>query len=496
MSKKKVGIVIGAVVAAAAITTGGLYWSGILFHKGGNPADKVYVESVATIMGAGIGGTNRFNGVVEPQDSWEVKKDEERTVSEVFVEVGDVVAKGDKLFSYDVEEVELQIEQQKLELEGIDNEISSYNSQIAELQREKATVPAEMQLEYTTQIQELQLSVKQAEYDKKGKQAELEKTEKSIKKSVVTSKIDGVVKTINDTNTGEYDYEYEGSSAYMTILATGDYRVKGTVNEQNIGMLTEDMPVIIRSRVDEDVTWNGTIAKIDTENTVENNNNYYYEEGGDDMLMSTKYPFYVALDAGEDLMLGQHVYIEPDFGQQDVKEGIWLYSYYIVMDEDAQNMEELGTELYDAESVDTEPATEAASMEAYVWVANEDNELEKRTVQLGEYDMDMDMYEIKSGLTEEDMITFPMPGLYEGITTVTNMDEIDYNSPLYQMEDSEMMFEDDMYYDTEMMYEDMYFDTEMMYEDMYFDTEMMEEMYFDTEMMSDEIIGGSAGVMR
>ena len=34
--------------------------------------------------------------------------------------------------------------------------------------------------------------------------------------------------------------------------------------------------------------------------------------------------FYVNLDSSEGLMLGQHVYIEPDEGQDEKKSGIWL----------------------------------------------------------------------------------------------------------------------------------------------------------------------------
>ena len=37
-----------------------------------------------------------------------------------------------------------------------------------------------------------------------------------------------------------------------------------------------------------------------------------------------------SLDSSDGLMLGQHVYIEPDEGQDDNKAGIWLNDYFIV----------------------------------------------------------------------------------------------------------------------------------------------------------------------
>lgn len=33
-------------------------------------------------------------------------------------------------------------------------------------------------------------------------------------------------------------------------------------------------------------------------------------------------------------MLGQHVYVEADYGQGDVKEGLWLDEYYIMQEDD------------------------------------------------------------------------------------------------------------------------------------------------------------------
>lgn len=430
MSKKKVGIIIGAVVLVAAVAAGGLYFSGVLGKGGGSSSDKVYVETVSTIMGSGISGNNRYSGVIEPQESWDVNKDEGRTVAEVFVEVGDEVAEGAQLFSYDVEELDLQLEQQKLELEGIDNEISDYNSQIADLQKEKASAPADQQLDYTTRIQSLQTSIKQSEYNRRSKEAEMEKTKKSMENSVVTSKIAGVVKAINDSDSDEYGNRLP----YMTILATGEYQVKGAVNEQNRGMISEGLPVIVRSRVDEELTWSGSITKLDTENTISNNNNGYYSDSSDEMTTSSKYPFYVALDSMDGLILGQHVYIELDMGLQPAeKEGVWLYSYYIVMD-------------------DGDP---------YVWASNGRDKLEKRVVELGEYDENLDQYEIKSGLTEEDLIAFPMPGLYEGVATVTNPEEVDYDAPLYQQDSTESPVDDEFIYDTEYPMDDEFmYDTE------------------------------------
>ena len=64
----------------------------------------------------------------------------------------------------------------------------------------------------------------------------------------------------------------------------------------------------------------------------------------------------------------------------------------------------------------------------------------------------------------EDYITWPMEGLYEGVTTVTDVSEVDYSSPLYNQDGTEMLD-----YGTEMLD----YGTEMLYENGMYDTEMM-----------------------
>ena len=70
---------------------------------------------------------------------------------------------------------------------------------------------------------------------------------------------------------------------------------------------------------------------------------------------------------------------------------------------------------------------------------------------MGEYDAELDQYQILSGLTEEDYIAWPMEGLYEGVTTVTNIEEENWNYQVEEGVDTDMDMESvgDEYWDTE-----------------------------------------------
>lgn len=121
------------------------------------------------------------------------------------------------------------------------------------------------------------------------------------------------------------------------------------------------------------------------------------DASGDSQTSSTTYPFYVELEQSDGLMLGQHVYIEMDEGQEEKKEGIWLSEFYI-MDADTNS--------------------------PYVWAADENKRLEKRSVVLGQYDENLGEYEIADGLTKKDCIAYPSELLTEGMKTTVSSEII------------------------------------------------------------------------
>lgn len=358
---------------------------GVFVSRGSSSSDGLtaYVDSVSMItgLGSGSGLMNRYSGVVEPQETIQINRNQERKIKELYVKVGDKVEEGTELFAYDTDEISLNLSQAELELERLSASITSLKEQVKLLNSQKASVSTEEKLEYTSQILNTENELKRAEYDVKSKQVEIDQLKSSLENSVVKSTVAGIVKSISENGMDMYGQ----SEAYITLLSTKDYRIKGKVSEQNVWLLQTEQPVIIRSRVDETQTWNGVITSVDLENTESSNNNTsYYGESGES---ATTYPFYIELESAAGLILGQHVYIELDNGQDEVKDGVWLYDYYLVHEDD----------------------------KAYVWVATDKNKLEKREVQLGEFDEEWMRYEIVDGLTMEDYIAFPDERLIEGM---------------------------------------------------------------------------------
>lgn len=390
-SKKIIIGTVAGVTAAAVCVSGVLVWRH--YSRGSDVDGVAYVMPIKDVNSAATTISDlQFSGVVEPQETKEVKLDTSKTVSSIAVQEGDHVNAGDPLFTYDVESMQLELQQGNVEIERMQNEIESNKQQISQLETEKKSASADDKLTYTTQIQSLQTDIAKSEYDIKTKKIELEKLQNTINNATVTAEIAGTVQSLKTTE----QLQSDGTDVLMKIMSDGEFRVKCTISEQNVQSIYKDEAMVLHSRVD-DSSWTGTISEISTEADNSQNNNMYYG-GSDEMTTASKYPFYVTLDSSDGLMLGQHLLVSADTGADESieKTGIWLYSDYVQTDENGKT---------------------------YVWAADKKDRLEKREVEVGQTDDTMGDCEIKSGLSEDDMIAFPSDSYQEGMKTTTNPDE-------------------------------------------------------------------------
>ena len=343
----------------------------------GDSGTAVFVQSVAELAGlGGIAPDDRFAGIVVSENVAEVNRDSDKTIKELLVKAGDDVKKDQVLFSYDTEQLQLTLDKQRLEQEQLEASIENYQRQIADLEKQRKKVKESAQLQYTVQIQSLQVDLKEAELNLQAKEREITKSEDVLDNAEVKSPVDGRVQVINESGT-----DNQGRPApYITIQQSGAYRVKGTLGELQRGGIMEGSRMRIASRTDESIYWLGTVSLVDYENpTQENQNNMYYGMSTDEMTTSSKYPFYIELDGTEGLILGQHVYIMVEKEAGEVT-GIPLSMAFLCYDDEGNS---------------------------YVWAEDSRGKLEKRMVTLGAPNDMMGTVSIIEGLAETDYIAFP-----------------------------------------------------------------------------------------
>lgn len=371
--KTKIIILISVCILIAVI---GIYF---LFPKGSSN-QNIYVQKVSTIIGSSY-TENRYSGVVESSETVDINQDGNKSITDMYVEAGQKVSKGDKLFSYDTTEAANSIAQKKLDIEAQNNEIQAQNNTIADYKAElnKGADKVEIQ----ARINDASYAIRQAQNTIKATQTEIDQLNKQIENSTVVSTIDGIIKEVNrDGGTDESGNQ----KPLISITQTTDFRVKGAISE--MGTISEGTSVIVRSRINEDQIYKGTVTKVETDPQSNSNNNFY---GNDSNESASKYPFYVSLENNKGLMLGQHVYIEADNGQSTKKKGIWLDASFIVSDDNGNS---------------------------YVWVS-EKGKLKKRKVELGKTDEETYTTKIKSGLSVDDYIAWADDSYSEGMKTTT-----------------------------------------------------------------------------
>ncbi len=367
-----------AVLLAAAVTVG-------LSACGAKSGDAVYAQSMRSLNDVGaVGMADRFAGVAVAGRTKEIRKDPSLTVEEILVEEGQLVKAGDVLFTYNNESAALNVEQAKLEIEGMKNKIDAANAQISELTKERSAAASSDKLGYTLEIQGLQADIRETQYNIALKEKELKTLTETAADTQVKSEIDGRVTSVNASGETAED---GSEKPFITIAEIGSLRVKGMINELNRGALNEGDTVTVRSRTDETKTWRGTIQTIDWENAEQGGRSEYDMGGGDEMTTSSRYPFYITVENPDGLIVGQHVYIEPG---ETV--GAWA--------------DELRIPAYFVNDAEENP---------WVWAVNGKDRLEKREIGLGDFDELMGEYAVENGLTPDDYVVFPEETLKAGM---------------------------------------------------------------------------------
>ncbi len=357
--------------------------------EAGSAVNVQQAEHLAAVAQAG----SRFAAMVVSEDVTSINRDSGKSILELYVAVGDEVAAGDKLFTYDSEALELELEKQQLELEKMKNEQLSYAEQLVKLENQLANTWNETEKSrITLEINSLKTTQLENDYAILAKENSITDIQQVLANIDVFSPVDGTIRQIN---------EDDPSQSYITIQQEGAYRVKGKLNELNMGSLFPGMRVRAISRIDSSIAWLGTVASIDTEDPSQYQDPWYggYSDG---MTTSSSYVFYVDLDSTEGLLLGQHLYIEL---LPEEKEGLWIpesFLFDISMDE------------------------ETFEMLAMVWVEGSGGKLEARQVSLGMYDVS-GCYEILSGLSAEDYLADPADPLCAEGASVSRREQSDFS---------------------------------------------------------------------
>ncbi|MDM0970915.1 efflux RND transporter periplasmic adaptor subunit [Clostridium perfringens] len=372
--KKKYIIAIVTVVILAGVGVGSYFLK-----------QSMNKESVATMEIYTVPSTDKVfvNGKIEPEKVENIFLDATKgTVDKVEVENGDVVEKGDTLFTYKNDQVQSQVEQLELQLNSAKNQKEEINKQNAEAKKQLEGLKKaglENQMPQGGQMPNLGQNaggeVSTGSVDEQIKL--LEKQIKALKDKEyykVTAPIGGkVILAESSTNP---------TQPYITV-ESGDYYISGSVNEKDQPKIKEGQEVQI-TILSTNKNINGKISSVGN-TPIDNGASLAAQtgaQGGAGGNMSY-YEVKITPDSQEDLTNGFHVQASVNLDKKPIeipKEAIL--------------------------SVDNEE---------FVF-KNVDGKLVKQVITYSPKEGSEDEVIVSSGLNEEDkIVSNPTPNMKEGM---------------------------------------------------------------------------------
>ncbi|MDK0573006.1 efflux RND transporter periplasmic adaptor subunit [Clostridium perfringens] len=372
--KKKYIIAIVTVVILAGVGVGSYFLK-----------QSMNKESVATMEIYTVPSTDKVfvNGKIEPEKVENIFLDATKgTVDKVEVENGDVVEKGDTLFTYKNDQVQSQVEQLELQLNSAKNQKEEINKQNAEAKKQLEDLKKaglENQMPQGGQMPNLGQNaggeISTGSVDEQIKL--LEKQIKALKDKEyykVTAPIGGkVILAESSTNP---------TQPYITV-ESGDYYISGSVNEKDQPKIKEGQEVQI-TILSTNKNINGKISSVG--NTPIDNGASLAAQTGAQGGVGGNMSYYevkITPDSQEDLTNGFHVQASVNLDKKPIeipKEAIL--------------------------SVDNEE---------FVF-KNVDGKLVKQVITYSPKEGSEDEVIVSSGLNEEDkIVSNPTPNMKEGM---------------------------------------------------------------------------------
>lgn len=238
------------------------------------------------------------------------------------------------------------------------------------------------QSELIEAINEKEYELKKMDLERRQQELQLQSLKETVADGIVYAKIDGVVKTVGDTDGGD-------DGAFMVVTGDDGLYVKGTISEL---LLDEVKPgtIVTANSWETGNTFEAVVTEI-LDYPVEGNS---WGEGNPNV---SYYEYIAYIEDSSALKNGEYVDLAIATNQTDDGEGIYLEKAYV--------REEEG--------------------KSYCMIADENGRLKKQYVVTGKT-VYGSAVEIKSGLTSSDLIAFPYgKNAVEG-ATVTEESEMYY----------------------------------------------------------------------
>ncbi|PLR95933.1 efflux RND transporter periplasmic adaptor subunit [Bacillus sp. T33-2] len=304
--------------------------------------------NVAVIQGKNQGGTDKLkfvkvtekeisntklvSGSVAPGSKETIYADPTRgKVQEIYVQEGQQIEKGQKLFSYDNPELSIQARQLEIDKKMTNLSYEQGKSKIDSLKKEiqkvkaaskaSAAEPLNGQMpegQFQSSVTDLEAQLQEAQYQQRTTELEMEKhklqaeeLQRKQEDLIVYSSIAGIVQTV-DKDAGQNASQTAGDPGkpIIEIASQEPFQVHGTLSELQKAQIQPDQPITITSKAVANKTWKGKIAEVSQYPTSDESGLNGAGATGQSTQNISYYNFKASLNSQDGLSPGYHVAIQ------------------------------------------------------------------------------------------------------------------------------------------------------------------------------------------
>ncbi|MCP1126075.1 efflux RND transporter periplasmic adaptor subunit [Bacillus sp. 3103sda1] len=309
-NKKKKWIVVGIIALIVIVAAINIF---IMKNKGLHK--KVNVNFVE-VTERQLNNTKLVSGQVKPGNIESFYADMTKgKVKDIAVKEGQEVKKGDKLFSYDNEEINLQMQQAEIDQEMASMRYDQGQKKIDSLEQDikkakDSGVGKEALEPLESQLSDLEMTQKAATLEKEKGNLHIEELKKKQGELTVYSNFAGVVQKLDkDATQGSTQAMGGQGKPFLQIASKDPFQVQGTLTELQKSQIQKDQTVTVTAKAAPKKKWTGKITEVSEYPTSADVNTQAMTgaEAGQNM---SYYTYKATLDSQDGLSPGYHVSLQ------------------------------------------------------------------------------------------------------------------------------------------------------------------------------------------
>ncbi|MEV5111670.1 HlyD family efflux transporter periplasmic adaptor subunit [Bacillus sp. LBA3-1-1.1] len=308
-NKKKKWIIIGVIALIVIVAAVNIFvMQGK--KKGTAKTDAVSFEIVTERK---LNNTKLISGQVKPGNIESFYADPTKgKVKDIEVKEGQEVEKGTKLFSYDNEEINLQMKQAELDQKMADMRYDQGKKKIDSLKKEIKKVKdsgagKEVTDPMEEQVSELEMTQKTTDLEKEKGKLQKEELNKKQKELTIYSNFAGVVQKLDKDAAQSSSQALGGQGkAFLQVASKDPFQVQGTLTELQKSQIQKDQTFTVTAKANNKKKWTGKITEVSEFPTSAE----MAQAAGEGTQNMSQYTYKASLDSQDGLSPGYHVSLQ------------------------------------------------------------------------------------------------------------------------------------------------------------------------------------------